>query len=388
MTHPVEQCQYRLGVIRERQTKQGPVDVYRCAHPLNVPAAEAVHNDCGCRGAMAVCDACPFWDEAGKRWVYKKTEMKGYRPPTVEVGITGQPNFDDVKPRYVRQADMIEAAQRLAGKLPRDIAVVAGVPRSGMMPAAAIANCLSLPLAEMTKDGAFRMLSNGHRGVHHAPGKILVVDDTVYSGLQITTIRNKSTMPNLAFAAIYTTPTGAHVPDYFAEILPSPHFLEWNLFNGHMLHGNASDRNLKGGIGLDLDGLLCENPPFSTEREDEQPGEAEYWFEHLAPPTWHRPVLRSIPLVITARLERYRAATLRWLASWRMRVEDLVMHPAETARARGDSASWKAQQLRDRGVRWYVESNTDPAVRLSRTWPEGYVLDVESGRFYRKGKPA
>src|SRR5689334_22187085 len=97
--HPCNECQYRLGVIRQRQTKQGPVDVYRCAHPLNAPAAESVHHDCGCRGATAVCDACPFWDVDREKFVYKKTEMKGHRPPTVEAGIRGQVSFDDVRPR-------------------------------------------------------------------------------------------------------------------------------------------------------------------------------------------------------------------------------------------------------------------------------------------------
>lgn len=409
---PLRECPHRTAVIGLRPRNGGSTTpLFRCMHHLNVPA-QAVALECSaCGGSIPACEKCPFWDRKAKQFICRQsktdeTDEKDQAGKTGQSDQAGraftfaaaasfkQKSFDEIRPRYVRQSEMIEAALRLldGDKLPTDISMVAGVPRSGMMAAAAIATQLDVPLATLSKEGQLLHLGNGERGIRrmargNSGGKLLVVDDTVYGGHQITKIRNNFKGMPFLIAAVYANPQAKHIPDVYGELLPSPHFLEWNVFNGHMLAGHCIDKTLQGGIGLDLDGLLCSNPPFADEDSEAFAMRFAEWCE-WAIPTRCRPQLNTIPLVITARLERYRDVTVSWLAKWGMRVKDLVMHPAKVPGQRGSRdaiARWKADHLRKRGVRWFFESNTHPAIALSFAWPEGYVLDVESGKFFRRG---
>lgn len=387
--HPRNECPHRLAVIGHRPRKDGTTtELYRCSHRLN-PRGEAVATECmTCGGAIPSCELCPFWSKEKGWFVYRREELRDPLPAIEPIAHAAE-DFDSLRPRYVRQSEMIKAALSLLDghRLPTGISMVAGVPRSGMMAAAAIATQLDVPLARITKEGNLLELGNGERGIHRRHGKLLIVDDTVYSGNQIKRIRAGFRGGDCIIAAIYANPPAKHIPDVYAELLPSPHFLEWNVFNGHMLAGHCSDKTLNGGIGLDLDGLLCSNLPFADRDDDDFSEDFERWCEN-APPTRWRPQLTEIPLVITARLEKYRPVTLRWLDRVGMRVRDLVMHPAEKPSQRWNVAEWKASQLRQRGVRWFFESNTAPARELSAAWPEGYVLDLESGKFLRGGRLA
>lgn len=370
LNHPT--CPHRKEVLRT----DAKGDVFRCSHIANA-TGEARSESCGCGGGQWACETCPAYDANAKRFRYDLAKIERPDP------------LDGLSPRYVSTRQLVATTLAMMRHFPPDISAVAGVPRSGTTPANIIACQLNVPTAELSKDGTLRFSANGHRPMRARSGHLLVVDDTVYLGTQMGALRQRFHAGAMfaarpLFAAVYVTPETMRIPDYYGDVLPSPHLLEWNLFSSDaLLRGRAIDKSLAGGFGLDLDGLLCPNPSAA---DTASPEAFEKWARR-APPTHIRGA--NMPLIVTARLSRYRDITQAWLNKWGMACDRLIMHPAASERERdgefGGAAPWKAEQLRAHGVRWYVESNTAPAVALSRSW-DGFVVDVESERVFRYGK--
>lgn len=150
-------------------------------------------------------------------------------------------------------------------------------------------------------------------------GPLLVVDDSVNGGFAMYEAKQaliRST-PHLTaiFAAVYPRPDSAGCVDLFARLLPLPHFFEWNLCNCQQTQG----------IAFDFDGVLCEDFSGDEENEDEYLS-----FLESARPRW-LPRRHEIPLIVTARLEKYRGPTLEWLRRHGIRVRQLVMGPWSSA---------------------------------------------------------
>src|ERR1700687_3606768 len=88
---------------------------------------------------------------------------------------------------YRNLAQLTEATTRGCSLLPRDIDLVIGIPRSGMLPATIIALNRNLPLAEMSTFLRGQEMAGGYRYQHFArphgpPRKVLLVDDSALSG--------------------------------------------------------------------------------------------------------------------------------------------------------------------------------------------------------------
>ena len=102
---------------------------------------------------------------------------------------------------------------------------------------------------------------------------------------------------------------------------------------------------------MDFDGILCED----CSAEDDDDGSRYVRFLETAKPKY---LVRSceIPLIVTARLEKYRALTEAWLRRWGVRCRELVMGPwAERSRAY-DIGQFKGQVYRDSAATIFVES--------------------------------
>lgn len=246
--------------------------------------------------------------------------------------------------RLVTTAGLVEAATReLLPRLPPDLSGVCGVSRSGMLPAAALAAHLHLPLWEVNQHaGKPRQLGLGVRGAHGAAGPLLVVDDTVYSGRAMTQLRRRLG-DAYRYAAVFALPGSEGVCDFVGQMLPSPHLLEWNLVNSLPFGGHSEDPAMRGGVALDFDGVICVNP---TAEEVRNP----LWLEHAKPLLLPR--MREVPLVVTARHEDYRQYTLGWCARWGVSIRNLEMWREEY----GDVARWKAKIYANSVCSLYVES--------------------------------
>ena len=232
----------------------------------------------------------------------------------------------DVPPlRWVSSTDLIRTATTsLLPKLPPDLSGVCGVARSGMAPAAEIAARLHLPLFAVDPfKGEPIPLPHGARAAKRkfpaAGGRLLVLDDTVYGGTAMRSLRGR--LPDALLAAVFVRPEAAGAVDLYGEHLPSPHLLEWNLFNSGLLGGGSVDPLLRGGVAVDLDGVLCEDGPCPDEESD--PAAYEAWLAGKRP--LHLPRSWEVPLVVTGRLDRWRVQTEEWCRRWGVRAGRLEM---------------------------------------------------------------
>jgi uncharacterized HAD superfamily protein len=253
----------------------------------------------------------------------------------------------------------------LAGldKLPRDIDVVVGVARSGMIPATLISLVLNVPLAELQSFADRRLLAVGN--TRHGPKTAidfdeirhaLVVDDSVNQGSAMREAR-RLLEPlkhkfRITFAAIYGVP---HAPavDLVFETVPQPRVFEWNV-----MHHSILERAC-----VDIDGVLCHDP---TEAENDD-GEGYLNFLKCARPRFI-PTMK-IGELVTSRLEKYRPETEAWLASQGVQYNQLVMldlPSAEQRRMLGAHADFKAKHYGSSNAELFIESEFRQAQDIAR----------------------
>lgn len=277
---------------------------------------------------------------------------------------------------WVTTARLVADAVTLAGLLPVDCPAVAGIPRSGMLPAAVVATHLHLPLYELTESGQLNRLGHGSRGRALGfpgggrAGPVAVVDDTVYGGGAMRSARGHAGRLGLraVFAAVYARPEAAGVVDVYARPLPSPHLLEWNVTNNGPFAGLAANPVYRAGVALDLDGVIIHDAvsggPVGT--------------PYLVPRT------HACRLIATGRPGRYRAETESLLRRLGTRWERLEMLPDGTPVTDQAIAHHKARHYAASGCGFFVESDPVQAElifrmsgrpticpRTGQVWPSG-----------------
>ena len=255
------------------------------------------------------------------------------------------------KARFVTGSQLHRDTLKLVQLIPPDVVAVVGVARSGMVVATMVSMLLHRPLFAIRQTlGDVISVGNGWRlgGEKHLEpmrGKVVVVDDTVMTGNSLKAIKHvlADRFPDHITASVYVNPFAARKPDLHAVDLHWPHLLEWNLFNS-VLSPN---------MACDFDGILC---------SDCQPGQDDDGDRYLdfianAKPLY-MPRKVPIPLIITARIEKYRQPTVEWLHRHGIKVHRLVMHPASTLAERNsdDVAAWKAREF----VRWNNDHKPTP----------------------------
>jgi adenine/guanine phosphoribosyltransferase-like PRPP-binding protein len=240
--------------------------------------------------------------------------------------------------RFVRSSQFQFDILNLVAKIPPDITAIAGVARSGLSAATMLSMYLHLPMVTIRQTmNDVVQTGNGWRlgGTKHVnprTEKILVVDDTVMTGNSLKAIKPliDREFGNAVYAAVYVNPKALLKPDIWSVDLPWPHILEWNVFNS-ILSPSAA---------MDFDGILCHDCPPGS--DDDGPKYLE--FIRNARPLY-MPRRCPIPLIVTARIEKYRADTEEWLRRHGIRWNRLVMHPAATLaeRRRDNIAAYKAR---------------------------------------------
>ena len=250
-------------------------------------------------------------------------------------------------------------------ELPKDIDIIAGIPRSGFLAANIIALYLNLPLTDIDSLAEGRIYATGHtrckygwvRDIHEAR-KILVVDDSTCSGSSLNEAREKlSGTPfcdKIIFMAVYASEQSRKFADIAFETVEFPRMFEWNCFHRPDL-----------GIAcFDIDGVLCPDP---TEEQNDD-GEKYTDFIRNVParfvPTF------EIGSLITSRLEKYRADTEYWLAKNGIRFRRLIMMNFATKEERirsGSHGRFKAEhysKLKDADI--FIESNAGQAEEIAQ----------------------
>lgn len=186
--------------------------------------------------------------------------------------------------------------------------------------------------------------------------RVLVVDDSVFTGRAILEAKAKlaaaKPAQQLIFASPYVAQESMGLVDIYYQVLPVPRLFEWGIFH-HPVLGNSC---------LDVDGILCRDPE-PAENDD---GAAYAAFISSAP-VKIRPSVK-VKWLVTSRLEKYRGATEAWLTKNRIPYENLLMLdlPDQATRVRlGAGAPFKARAYRETGAAMFFESAHADALRIA-----------------------
>jgi hypothetical protein len=159
-------------------------------------------------------------------------------PSSCEYGAGQVPM--DTQDLYYRSVDDLNRLVRTAApRLPGDIDLIVGIPRSGLLVANLLALHMHVPMATLGGFARGEVLDVGSRFARRpaALRKVLVVDDSVSSGAQLRAARDRLAGKDvpLLFAAAYCTPEALSLVDFAFEVLPQPRAFEWNILNGELL---------------------------------------------------------------------------------------------------------------------------------------------------------
>ncbi|MEO1315428.1 MAG: phosphoribosyltransferase family protein [Pseudomonadota bacterium] len=250
-------------------------------------------------------------------------------------------------------------------RVPSDIDIVVGIPRSGMLPALNIALLMNARVVDLP---AFLEGKIGGKGRSRSAAStleraddarhVLLVDDSVNTGAAMVEakalVEEKYPSARVTTLTAYGARGAERHADIVLEAVSFPRVFEWNLFHTQMM-GDAC---------LDMDGVLCVDP--TSEQNDD--GARYLDFIRTATPLM-RPSYR-IRKIVTSRLEKYRAPTAEWLDRHGIRYDELVMLDLPTAEDRrrlGNHGEFKAKVFAtDPLARFFVESETAQAVAISR----------------------
>ncbi len=243
--------------------------------------------------------------------------------------------------------------------VPRDVDLVVGIPRSGMIPAYLIGlyvNRLVTDLETFLANG-----NAGHGGTRAvgasvaepwAAKHVLLVDDSISSGgsmrrclerIRATPFQGRIT----TCAAIALPSMTAGVDIHFRE-MPRPRVFEWNLFHHPEVPNSC----------FDMDGILCVDP--TVHENDDGPRYRE--FLSAARPLFAPTV--KIGHIVSARLEKYRDLTESWLERHGIgygKLHLIDLPSGEERRRLGAHSTHKAKVYKDTGAFLFYESDPEQA---------------------------
>ncbi|WP_019851337.1 phosphoribosyltransferase family protein [Desulfitobacterium sp. PCE1] len=263
---------------------------------------------------------------------------------------------------FVTFEDLNDCLYKNINKLPRDIDLIVGIPRSGLMIASLLALYLNLPFAdidsfikdEIYKTGKTRKSNNWITQASEAK-KILVVDDSISAGDAIKEAKEKLKdiihTKEIIYCAIYALPSNFKAIDIYFEICNHPRMFEWNYLHHWGLEYTC----------VDIDGVLCQDPTL-VQNDD---GKNYLEFIKNAVPKFLP--TKSIGYLVTSRLEKYRNETEEWLNKNGIKYKQLIMLDSKNAKERAlnsSHAEFKASIYKKTDCFLFIESSYEQAVEI------------------------
>ncbi|MFC7154861.1 phosphoribosyltransferase family protein [Halomarina halobia] len=261
---------------------------------------------------------------------------------------------------YRSIAELNSEVRQLAHDLPSDIDLVVGIPRSGLLAANLLCLNLNVPMTDVDGLCEGRLLATGYRydetSTFSDVDRVLVIDDSVDSGREMTNTRRRLDEHDFPFdveyAAVYISAEGYQYVDHWGEVVGKPRVFEWNLMHHPMLKNCC----------VDIDGVLCRDPTRRENDDGENYREFVTTVEPKILPT------ERVGWLVTCRLEKYRDLTEEWLDAHGVEYDNLVMMDLpskEVRRARGNHAEYKANVYKSTGANLFIESSHNQAVQIS-----------------------
>ncbi|MEE2861632.1 MAG: phosphoribosyltransferase family protein [Paracoccus sp. (in: a-proteobacteria)] len=284
---------------------------------------------------------------------------------------------------YRSLADLNATIINNLNRLPGEIDLVVGIPRSGLLAANLLSLVTNIPLTDLDSLIEGRIYSSGRtkrtarldRGLADVR-RILVLDDSIGSGKSMIEAREKVAAAGLdvefIFAAVYGVETSHPEADFIFEKVPHPRMFQWNFMHHVMLEQAC----------VDIDGVLCLDP---SEQENDD-GEAYRRFLAEAVPL--HTTSRRLGWLVTSRLEKYRDLTEAWLARQGIEYGQLVMLdlPSKAERQRlAAHGSFKADFYRKSNALLFIESEDRQAQAIAQLSGKP-VLSVETHEIHVPGK--
>lgn len=261
-------------------------------------------------------------------------------------------------------------------RIPTDIDLIVGIPRSGMMAASIIALHRNLPFVDFQgfiegkvyKAGSTCQVKTNDSFFSKCL-KVLVIDDSLYHGYSIrnakSEIKNAGITHTMLYGVIYLTPGKENEVDIYFEKVGHPRVFEWNIFRNSILLPNSC---------FDLDGVLCRDP--TTEENDD----GEMYLNFI---TNAEPLIvprHEIGWIVTSRLEKYRKQTEEWLKLHNIKFRKLIMLnlPDKASRVSINChATFKSSIYCKVPADLFVESSISQALEIAKTSKKN-VLCIET----------
>lgn len=267
---------------------------------------------------------------------------------------------------YRSLADLSDSIVRNLHRLPIEIDLVVGLPRSGMLAATMFSLITNTRLTDLDSLVQGRAYASGftkrterHRGILDAR-HILILDDSINGGGTMRAAKRLIADPEtgilddrLIFGAVYGLPSGNPDVDFVFETVKQPRIFQWNL-----MHHNILDQAC-----VDIDGVLWVDP--GGRKKDG--GEAYGRFLRDAVPL-HRSS-RRIGCLITRVPEKYRPQTEAWLKSHAIEYGQLFMPnitPADERKSFEVHDSFKAEIYRTSNAPLLIVSAHGRAEAIAR----------------------
>lgn len=291
-------------------------------------------------------------------------------PPIGIVEESAEPRW-----RWISSQQFTADCLLLAERLPWPIRGVAGIPRSGTIVAANIACRLNVPLYAATIDRGLILLPSVRAYNLQEPeftqGPLVVVDDDTWSGRTMQDVI-KGITGEVVTAACYSK-IGNWQPDIVIRRWWSTWVCEHRFCAAPWFIAEA---------GWDFDGIFCADCP--PEDDDDGPR----YLNHLqnSRRLWV-PSPHEIPLVATARMEKYRGESEAWLARNGAKAKAWAMGQWPSLRER----TWegvvrlKAEAFARSGLAFFVESCPHQAEAIAREVPRP-VFCPPVGRIFNDDK--
>ena len=272
-------------------------------------------------------------------------------------------------------SDLARAVSSNLSRVPSDVDLIVGIPRSGLIPASVISLGLNLPMTDVEGLLAGRLavtrltrrIGRGALAVRDC-SHALVLDDSIYTGSTLAVIKERIRAAQLplrvTYAAVYATPESVGAVDLHFEVCPRPRVFEWNYLHHHVLATSL----------VDLDGVLgIDSQLFNAA----SPSERATYLAGLQPRV--RPTARILGF-ITDCVSAGQADLQAWLQHHGISFQHLILRDRAPHRSSDPSHKARAYHRETRATLFLDGSSGDGQRIASRSGKP--VIDVRERRLY------
>ncbi len=280
-------------------------------------------------------------------------------------------------------ADLNQTIKNNLYKIPADVDLIVGIPRSGMLPATILGLYLNIPITDIDSFCKWEIYTcwntkkqNFIKNIKDVK-KILVIEDssntwTSIENAKLKILKYSKYYDRCIFWAIYVTSSSKKHIDLFFEICSQPRIFEWNYIH----HDYCKN------MCFDIDWVLCEDP--TEEQNDDWPT----YLDFICKAKQKFKPTAQIWCLVTTRLEKYRAETELRLKNHNINYWKLIMLDLPTKEERIKlNMHWKFKgwiYKKQKNSHLFIESSYKQALEIAKISKKP-VFCTENSQFINWG---